>query len=158
MRPFESRVHRAEPGRCKFSRLAAGKERNAWDCGRNSAQQTLYGSIGNLFIRVLVRTLQSGHDHVRFQNHALKRDALSDELSKDCMLGSFGDRGAALHGVVPIHQHFGLDNRNQARLLAQRGIESEDERHSPQDRRQLGMLSPIVITARHLANRAPIFT
>ena len=90
-----------------------------------SRQCTVASAISSL--RVLVRALQSRHHHVGLQNHALEQDALGDELSKNGVQGSFRHLGAALHGVVAVHQHFGLDDRHQAGLLAERGIESEDE-------------------------------
>ena len=62
---------------------------------------------------------------------------------------------AALDRVVGVHQHLGLDDRDDPGLLAQRGVARERVRVRADAVRREGMPSPIVITARHLAKRAP---
>ena len=47
--------------------------------------------------------------------------------SEDGVQGLFCHLGATLHGVVTVHQHFGLDDGHQAGFLAERGIESQDQ-------------------------------
>ena len=62
---------------------------------------------------------------------------------------------AALDRVVGVHQHLGLDDRNESRLLAERRVAGERVRVRADAARRDGMPSPIVITARHFAKRAP---
>ena len=57
--------------------------------------------------------------------------------------------------MLAVHEHFRLDDGNQSGFLAQRGIASQRLRIGL-DAARLGMPSPIAITARHLAKRAPI--
>ena len=55
---------------------------------------------------------------------------------------------------VAVHQHLGLDDRHQPLLLAERGVARERVRVRL-DAGAVGSPSPMWITARHLAKRAP---
>ena len=68
---------------------------------------------------------------------------------------ALGDLVAALDRVVAVHQDLGLDDRDDAGLLAQRGVARERVRVGVRCSSRVGMPSPIVITARHFAKRAP---
>ena len=64
--------------------------------------------------------------HVRLQQHALERARAARSSSSNtasCARG--GDVARALDRVVAVHQHLGLDDRHDARLLAQRGVAGE---------------------------------
>ena len=54
-----------------------------------------------------------------------------------------------------VHEHLGLDDRDDPCLLAERGVARERVRVRAQVAASVGMPSPIVITARHFAKRAP---
>src|SRR5579863_9886000 len=124
---LEAGIHRTEAGRGQLSRLTAGKKRDTRHSGGDSAQEALHGGVGDFFVGVLVRTLQSGYDHIGLEDHALQQDTLGDELREECVLGPFGDFGTELHGVVAIHQHLRLDDGNDPGFLAKSCIESENE-------------------------------
>ena len=63
---------------------------------------------------------------------------------------------AALDRVRSVHQHFGLDDRHHVLLLAERGIARERVRVDLHAGRHSAAHRSTSITARHLANRAPI--
>ena len=119
-------------------------------------QRTVASAISSF--EFWLRALQSGNDHIGLQNHAFEQDSLRHELRKNGVLSSFRNLGTTLHRMVAIHQHFGFDDGNQAGLLAQAPHTARESRAFASRQPSLGMPSPIVMTARHLAKRAPIFT
>ena len=81
--------------------------------------------LGHLLDARLPGTLAAGDDHVRLEEHALEDDPLGVERGEDGVERGLGDLDAALDGVVAVHEHLGLDDRDEARLLAERGVASE---------------------------------
>ena len=65
------------------------------------------------------------------------------------------DLGAALDRVVAVHQHLGLDDRHDARPPGRAPRSARARGRWPRCSRGSGCRSPIAITARHLAKRAP---
>ena len=73
----------------------------------------------------------------------------------ECLQRASGGVGAVVERVVAVHQHLGLDDRHDARLLAQRRVARKRMRVRVRARSPVGSRSPMKIVARHFANRAP---
>src|SRR3546814_1383034 len=80
---------------------------------------TLFRSDAGLLVAVLAR-----HDHRRLEDGALERDVLLVQRIEQRAQRDLGDLEAGLDVVVALHQHFRLDHRHQALLLAQRDRKS----------------------------------
>ncbi len=102
----------------------------------------------------LLGIVVTGEHHVRLQDDALELDALGDQLGEDRLEHRLGDLLGTLDRMLAVHQHLGLDDRRDACLLAERRVASKRVRIDG-DRVVVGRSSPIAITARHLAKRAP---
>jgi len=76
------------------------------------------------------------------------------ELAEDRAESRLRDGLAALDGVLSVHEHLGLDNGNEAPFLAQRRVSGEGVGVASRQA-GVGRPGPMVMTARHLANRAP---
>jgi DNA-binding beta-propeller fold protein YncE len=123
----EAGVHGAETGAGLLAGLSAGEEGDAGNGCWDSAKECVHGCAGDFFIAVLMRGIFAGDDHVGFEDHAFEEDALGNELVEDRVEGGFSDSGAALEGMVAVHQDFGFDDGDEAGLLAEGGIESEEQ-------------------------------
>ena len=69
--------------------------------------------------------------HVRLQQGAAELDALVVQLGVERLQGAAGGLRARLDRVVAVHQHLGLDDRDETRLLRERRITGERVRVHP---------------------------
>jgi hypothetical protein len=129
MRPV--RVHRIEVRRRVLVRLAAGEEDDPGNRGRHVLRQRVQRRRGNLVDAGAVARLVAGEDHVRLEQRPLDVDALVEELGVDGREDARRDEAAPLDRVRPVLQHLGLDDRDDSRLLAQRGVAGERMRVRP---------------------------
>ena len=72
--------------------------------------------------RGLLRAALAGDHHVRLQQGAAQVDALDVELVKGPLERARRDVVAPLDRVVGVHQHLGLDDRDDPGLLTQCGV------------------------------------
>src|SRR3546814_20762606 len=82
----------------------------------------LFRYLGDLVDAGLLGAVLARHDHRRLEDGALERDVLLVQRVDQRAQRDFGDLEARLDDVVAFHQHFWLDHRHQALLLAQRRI------------------------------------
>jgi len=118
----EAHVHRVEVGRCQLRRLPAGKKGDAGDGRGDDAQEAADGGVGDGLDARLLGGGLARQDHVRLEQHSFEKNVLRVELVEDDVQRRLGDFVAALERVVAVHQHFGLDDRHQSRLLAERRV------------------------------------
>ena len=74
--------------------------------------------------RLLRAALPRDH-HVRLQERPAQVDPLDQQLVERPLQRARGDVVAALDRVVGVHEHLGLDDRDDAGLLAERGVAGE---------------------------------
>ena len=84
-----------------------------------------------------------------------RSDTLLEERVEDRMEHRTGHLLATFDGMGPVHEHFRLHDRHNALLLAQRRIPGQGMGVGA-DTHGAGNESVMRITARHLANRAPM--
>jgi hypothetical protein len=105
--------------------LAAGEEGDARNRGRHAAAQAPDRFLCDFLDSGLDRVQGAGHHHVRLEDHALEDDTLAVELVEQRDERGLRDVEAAIDVVVAVHQHLGLDDRHDPRLLAERGVAGE---------------------------------
>ena len=134
--------------------LPTREEHDARHSGRHGAPQGPQGRLGDLLhARLHARILARDH-HVRLEQHAFELHALRVQRANTC--SACPSVTSSERSIVwsAVHEHFRLDDRNDVRFLA-RGPRSAPARaHWPRCT-AVGMPSPMVITARHFAKRAP---
>ena len=94
-----------------------------------------------------------GNHHVRLEQHALERTRCANSWSNTACNVRGRDCRSTLERVGAVHQDFGLDDRDDAFVLAQRRVARERVRVRRRCSTALGMPSPMSITARHFAKR-----
>ena len=85
-------------------------------------EEALERELGDPLRRGLLRAVLAGDHHVRLQQCAAQVDALDVELVKGPLEGARRDVVAPLDRVVGVHQHLGLDDRDDPGLLTQRRV------------------------------------
>src|SRR5918992_1623 len=115
-------VHRVEMAGGELVALAAREESDPRYRGRNDPAQAGERALGHLLHPRLLRAGVPGQDHVRLQHHALEPDALLEQRVEDLVQHPPRDLLRALDRMVAVHQHLGLDDRDDAGLLAERGV------------------------------------
>ena len=75
-----------------------------------------------------LRAALAGKHHARLEQHGFERDALPVQRMEDGMQDLLGDLAAAFDRVVAVDQHLGLDDGNEALLLADGGVAGEGMR------------------------------
>ena len=133
--------------------LAAGEERDAGHRRRHAGLEQADRLLGDFIDRRTFRALFAGHHHVGLQHHAFELHLLKIELLERGLQNALGDGIASVGVVIAVHQHFGLNDRDDAFLLAQRGI-APRARGVGQMQAWLGIFGPSR-SPRHLANLAP---
>ncbi len=107
----------------RFGRaLASRQEGNAGNRGRHLALQGADGGLCDLLGARLLSTLFPGHDHVRFEHHALQEHSGGEQMAEHAVEDDIGHLLAAVQCVGSIHQDFRLDDRHDPRLLTQRRV------------------------------------
>ena len=119
------RVHRVEVGGRILVGLAAGEEDDPRHRRGNVPLEAADRLNRDLFVRRLLRALVAREDHVRLQQDPLWVNTLVAQLGEHGVEGARRDLEAALERVVAVHQHFGLDDRDEPGFLRQRGVARE---------------------------------
>jgi hypothetical protein len=101
--------------------LAAGQEHDPGHRGRHVVAQRGHGALGDLLDARLGGGVAPGDDHVRLEQHAVQPHPVTVQGGEDLGQGVAGGHLAALDGVVAVHQHLGLDDRDQPGLLGAGG-------------------------------------
>jgi hypothetical protein len=83
--------------------------------------QAGHGGLGDLGDAGLGGAVAAGDDHVRLEQHAVQPHPVAAQGGEDRGQGVAGDLVAALDRVVAVHQHLGLDDRDQPGLLGEGG-------------------------------------
>ena len=111
--------------RCEFVGLPAREEDDAGYCSRYVMPQTADRRRGDLFDARLLRRVVTREHHVRLQQHPFELDALIAELGEDGMLHARSDVVRLVDRVRAVHQHLGLDDRDEPRFLRERRVAGE---------------------------------
>jgi hypothetical protein len=121
----ERELPRPPPSSFIFERWAVASS-SLWPPDRNTTPGTAAGTTRGSSRRVasatcvtlcLRRALGAGEHHVRLEQDLLERHALVVQLAKTTCSVRVGRLVAALDRVRPVHQHLGLDDRNDSRFL-----------------------------------------
>ena len=132
-RPYENESGQGPPTLLIAFRFSVASTSD-WPPDRNTIPGTFAGTCRRKQSTVssaicgavaLRRAALAGDDHVRFEEHPLQRDALAVELLEDEVERARRHLVAALDRVVGVHQHLGLDDRDDPRLLRERGVTRE---------------------------------
>ena len=108
-----------------FRPLPAGQERDARHRARDMTPEAAHGGLGHLFGAGALCRLHAGNHHVGLQHDALQANAVRVQLIEHRLQGCARHGFAARNVMRAVHQHLGLDDRHDARLLAQRGVTRE---------------------------------
>ena len=147
-------VHGVEPGGGLHVALAAGEEDDAGHGRGNVAAQAAERQLGDLFVGCLRRAVVPGENHVRLEERAFERDPLVAQLRVDgWRTREVTWNDSSIVCVPSIRISGSTIGTSPASWL------SAAYRASAcafvQTAYPLGSPSPIEITARHFANRAP---
>ena len=134
--------------------LAAGEEHDAGHRGGHGAPEAADGGLGDLLDAGLPGALLPESTMLGLSSMPSRATRWRWSASKTACERRLGDLVAALDGVVAVHEHLGLDDRDEARLLAERGVAREGVGVGVDAVRGRDA-GPMVMTARHLAKRAP---
>jgi hypothetical protein len=105
--------------------LTAGKEIDRRHGGGHGALEHLHRGARDVLGRRLGRIRLARQHHARLEHHAFERDAMARQGAKYRRQHRLAHLVAAFHGVIAVDQHFGLDDRHDVLLLADRRVPRE---------------------------------
>ena len=126
-------------------RLPAGEECNARNSGWHAGLEHAHGFFGDLLDRCLSGRFLPRHRHIGLERHAFECDAVVEKLLEGLLQHPGRHLDTAVDRVVAVHQHFGLDDRYDVFVLAERRIARQRMRigHDASVARQLVLLPDI---------------